>query len=235
MITYLEGKIIKSGLQGKSFFVDLLISSGIAYRIITLTSVPLSNLNLSSKSKQVGEFSNEGIPYEHSEITNRTGLTSFFTSFQVREDSQTLYGFESEESRDFFEQLISVSGIGPKIGMAVLATYSLEEIKRLIYEGDFKSLSKSPGLGAKGAQKIIVELRGKFNVDPEGNIHTKPGDKNIQLSESELKVKDVKAALKSLGFRSDELQDMGEIAEGVLNINESLTVEQVLQKVLKSR
>ncbi|PKL42088.1 MAG: Holliday junction branch migration protein RuvA, partial [Planctomycetes bacterium HGW-Planctomycetes-1] len=75
---------------------------------------------------------------------------SVYTSFQVREESQTLYGFNTELERDFFEELLTVSGIGPKSALSILSTYSMERVKEIVLEGDSKLLSKVPGLGLKG-------------------------------------------------------------------------------------
>ncbi|MDR1447627.1 MAG: Holliday junction branch migration protein RuvA [Candidatus Ancillula sp.] len=83
-------------------------------------------------------------------------------SHVVREDSETLYAFFSDEDRVLFEQLITVSGIGPKIALAMLANLGISGIQTAIETDDIKRLATTPGLGNKGASKIILDLKGKL-------------------------------------------------------------------------
>jgi holliday junction DNA helicase RuvA len=168
MISYISGKVINNNI-GKISFVDILISSGVGYRIY----VP-SNFSFVEKE----------------------GEAHLYTSFQVREDSQTLYGFNSVGERDFFEQLLTVSGVGPKVALSILSTYSTERVKEIVMDGDSKLLSKVQGLGSKGAQKIILELRGQIDFDKE----------RIVLI-IWIKLKELKEALKSLGYSGRSLDE----------------------------
>lgn len=84
------------------------------------------------------------------------------TSMVVREDSMTLYGFIDESSRDLFESVQTVSGIGPKVALSIVATMSSEELARAIATEDVTVISKIPGIGRKGAQRLILELKGKL-------------------------------------------------------------------------
>lgn len=88
------------------------------------------------------------------------------TSFIVREDSQTLFGFGSPDEREIFETLITVSGIGPRIGLAVLASMSADQVREAIANSDDKAFSKVSGIGPKTARRIVLELAGKL-VLPE--------------------------------------------------------------------
>lgn len=93
----------------------------------------------------------------------RHGQTvTVFTSMIVREDSMTLYGFADADQRDVFDTLISVSGIGPRLGLAVLAVHTPEAIRVAASSGDDKAFSKVPGIGPKGARRIVLELADKL-------------------------------------------------------------------------
>lgn len=86
-----------------------------------------------------------------------------FTTLVVREDSLTLFGFLDEESRQSFELVQTVSGIGPKVALAIVGAMSSEDLSRAIAQEDIKSLEKVPGIGRKGAQRMILELKGKIS------------------------------------------------------------------------
>ncbi len=86
------------------------------------------------------------------------------THFQVREDGMALYGFSSAEDRDAFEQLITVSGVGPRIALALLSTMDAATLYRAIAEEDITRLSLAPGVGKKLAGKLAFELKGKLPV-----------------------------------------------------------------------
>jgi len=191
MITFLKGKVFKNSLSNPSF-VEVETNSGIGYKIVV---------------HQRFDFKKKG-----EEIF-------LFTSYQVREDSQTLYGFDNEEERILFEKLIAVSGIGPKIGMAVLSEYSSDQLREIILKSDASALSEVSGLGKKGAQKIILELVGKVNLEEDIEI------------ENEI-VSDVKSALQSLGYKGAALKDAMKKANDICK-DESLGLEEVLKLVFK--
>lgn len=86
-----------------------------------------------------------------------------FTSLVVREDSLTLYGFLDEESRSAFELVQTVSGIGPKVALAILGAHTPQSLARAIAQEDIKAIEKVPGIGRKGAQRLILELKGKIS------------------------------------------------------------------------
>jgi holliday junction DNA helicase RuvA len=91
-----------------------------------------------------------------------TGREAFLhTELVAREDSLALFGFASEEERDLFGQLVSVSGVGPKVAIAVLSGGPARELLRAIAAGDAKRFQAAPGIGKRTAERIIVELREK--------------------------------------------------------------------------
>lgn len=85
-----------------------------------------------------------------------------FTSLVVREDSLTLFGFLDEDSRTTFELVQTVSGIGPKVALAILGALSPQALAVAIAQEDVKAIEKVPGIGRKGAQRLILELKGKI-------------------------------------------------------------------------
>jgi Holliday junction DNA helicase RuvA len=103
-------------------------------------------------------------------ITSQTGAqlnigapVQLFTSLVVREDSLTLFGFLDEESRSAFELVQTVSGIGPKVALAILGAHSPQSLAVAIAQEDIKAIEKVPGIGRKGAQRLILELKGKIS------------------------------------------------------------------------
>lgn len=93
--------------------------------------------------------------------------STFATVLVVREDSLTLYGFDDADARDTFEAVQTVSGIGPRIALALLATLTPDELRRAVSSGDHATITKVPGIGAKGAQRIVLELAGRLGA-PNG-------------------------------------------------------------------
>jgi holliday junction DNA helicase RuvA len=87
---------------------------------------------------------------------------TLYTHFQVREDGMALFGFTSAEERDAFEQLITISGVGPKIALALLSTMDASTFYRAIADEDITRLSLAPGVGKKLAGKLVFELKGKL-------------------------------------------------------------------------
>lgn len=85
-----------------------------------------------------------------------------YTTLVVREDSLTLFGFAHEEARTIFELVQTVSGIGPKVALSILGALSPEDLARAIAHDDVASIERVPGIGKKGAQRLILELKGKL-------------------------------------------------------------------------
>lgn len=90
--------------------------------------------------------------------------TTLHTSLVVREDSLTLYGFTAAEERDAFELVQSASGIGPKIAQATVSVLPPDELRAAISQGNIAALTRVPGIGPKGAQKMVIELKDKVNA-----------------------------------------------------------------------
>lgn len=86
------------------------------------------------------------------------------TSLVVREDSLTLYGFTDDDERDVFEILQTASGVGPRLAQAMLAVHRPEQLRQAVASDDLTSLTKVPGIGKKGAQRIVLELKDKLGA-----------------------------------------------------------------------
>jgi Holliday junction DNA helicase RuvA len=90
------------------------------------------------------------------------------TSLLVREDSLTLYGFASDDERDVFELLQTASGVGPRLALAMLAVFSPDGLRRAVSAEDIAALIRVPGIGKKGAQRIVLELAGRLGAPSSG-------------------------------------------------------------------
>jgi Holliday junction DNA helicase RuvA len=97
---------------------------------------------------------------------HRGSETRLVTAMIVREDSQTLYGFVDGDARDLFLTLLSVSGVGPRLAMATLAVYDAPALRQVLAESDVTRLTRVPGIGKRGAERMVLELRDK--VGPVG-------------------------------------------------------------------
>ncbi len=86
------------------------------------------------------------------------------TTLVVREDSLTLFGFASDAAKELFELVQSVSGVGPKIALALIAVLEPDELRRALASGDYATLTRAPGIGRKGAERLVLELRDKVGL-----------------------------------------------------------------------
>ncbi|GAB2757316.1 Holliday junction branch migration protein RuvA [Nocardioides pakistanensis] len=97
--------------------------------------------------------------------TLRTGTEATLpTSMIVREDSMTLFGFLDEDEKTLFEMLLTASGVGPKLAQAMLAVLSPDDLRRAVSTEDIKALTRVPGIGQKGAQRIVLELKDRIGA-----------------------------------------------------------------------
>ncbi len=116
---------------------------------------------------------------------------TLLTHFHVREDDMSLYGFLEEKELNFFEALLSVSGIGPKSALGVLSVAPVDRLSGAVSRGETELLQKSYGIGKKTAERIVMELKDKITFDG------KKGEEVVRLMESD---SDVYEALTSLGY-----------------------------------
>lgn len=123
-----------------------------------------------------------------------------FTSLHVSQDAVTLYGFLTMASKRMFLQLQKVSGIGPKVALSLLSTLPPERLARAVADGDATALSKAPGLGRKGAQKIILELKGSIDLSQIEGAASTPA------SQEDTGTMQVIEGLMSLGWRQQDAE-----------------------------
>ena len=146
---------------------------------------------------------------------------SFHTYLIVREDALILYGFSELVDREFFELLLSVTGIGPKVAQSILANSGAASIATAITSSDLKSLESVPGLGKKGAQRLVLELKDKAPAFADGEVN-----KNLSLSNQ------VENALQGLGYSAKESNSM--LRQVMSNEKiEGLSTAQILKLALK--
>jgi holliday junction DNA helicase RuvA len=125
--------------------------------------------------------------------TQENKTLSLHIHTHVREDQLSLFGFQDESELFVFEKLISVSGIGPKSALSMISTNPPSSLAQAIESGDVATLSRTPGVGKRTAEKIIIELKGKLS-------HLASGEENKELEE-------VRLALEALGYSSKEIND----------------------------
>jgi Holliday junction DNA helicase RuvA len=150
-----------------------------------------------------------------------------FTCLAVREDDISLYGFISPEEKNMFLKLISVSGVGPKMGITILSNMKLSDLAVKIATSDIKGLSAVKGLGKKTAERIILELREKITTD---TVDSGASVESVSVVEEDEVDKDAVIALMSLGFTKQECVKAVKAAKA----NGANTIEQVIAYSIKN-
>ena len=133
--------------------------------MIAFVKGPVAQVNLSSAVLEVGGVGLELICTPGTLATLRTGQSATLpTSMVVREDSLTLFGFVDDDEKSMFELVQTASGVGPKVAQAITAVLSPDDLRRAIASDDVKTLTRVPGIGQKGAQRIILELKDRIGA-----------------------------------------------------------------------
>lgn len=141
---------------------------------------------------------------------------TLFISEIIREDAHLLFGFFEEIEKITFERLIKINGVGPKVALAILSTYTPQAFGKIIEDKDISALQRVPGIGAKGAGKIMVDLAGFFSELMESeNIPKNEGIRNEAL-----------LALQTLGFKATDITK-------VLKTIHSSTTQEIIKEALK--
>jgi Holliday junction DNA helicase RuvA len=147
----------------------------------------------------------------------------------VREDAHTLYGFSSKDERNLFRNLLSVSGIGPKVGMSLMSSYPIDKLTAAITQGNVDLITSAPGVGRKTAQKVIIELKEKiaktFGLLSTDSIASFPDQDQPIL-------KDSISALMTLGYSAAEAKSaaLKVLQEDASNKN----IEDIIRRSLKN-
>lgn len=146
---------------------------------------------------------------EQLETLKESANISLWTYLAVREDSLTLYGFEEKDGLDFFEMLISISGIGPKTALGVMSATTISTLKKAVSTEDISHLVKVSGIGKKIAEKIILELKDKLKRE----------DSEISLKDEI----DTLEALRSLGYSQNQAREaFRQVDKNITNTSERI-------------
>ena len=152
--------------------------------------------------------------------------TTVYTYLNVREDAMELYGFATPNELDAFRQLITVSGVGPKAATAILSVLTPDKLALSIASGDAKSITKAQGVGAKIAQRIILELKNKFTADLTDEQSEILGA--VQVTAQAENSGEAIEALVQLGYSRSEA------AMALRKLDNTLPVEELISQALKS-
>ncbi|MGM9940533.1 MAG: Holliday junction branch migration protein RuvA [Bulleidia sp.] len=158
------------------------------------------------------------IAYAHCDQVSLNQQIRVYTYMHISENEMSLFGFESMEEKQLFLRLISVKGLGPKTAMNMLSKAGYSSIVKAIENGDVTSLRKMPGIGAKSASQIVLDLKGKLVTLNAAPVKEKDTTYPPEIS-------DALEGLKNLGYRSAELGSVG----NMLLQKPGLTVEQYLK------
>lgn len=151
------------------------------------------------------------------------------TYLYIREDAMILYGFLTKDDLEMFKLLITVSGIGPKGGLGILSTLSSDDLRFAVLSGDSKAISKAPGIGAKTAQRVIIDLKDKMSLEDAFEKKLENNSKAMTINENSVIKNDAVLALTALGYTSTESLK----AVSKVEIDETMDVEDVLKLALK--
>jgi holliday junction DNA helicase RuvA len=143
------------------------------------------------------------------------------TAMIVREDSMTLYGFPDTDTRDLFLTLLSVSGVGPRLAMATLAVHDAATLRQALHDGDVAALTRVPGIGKRGAERMVLELRDK--MVPAGAVAGSPATNGHAVRSP------VVEALVGLGFAAKQAE---EATTKVLAADHNATTSSALRAAL---
>ena len=203
MFSYIKGTLTE-------FFEDVIVveSDGIGWNI----HVPLSVL--------------DRLPRTGEEV-------KIYTSFQVREDAMTLYGFLTRQDLQMFKQLLGVNGIGPKAALGILSTLQPDDLRMAIISEDAKAIAKAPGIGPKTAKRVILDLKDRIKMEdilPAGmGAAAERTAAATAVTGMEGIGKEAIEALVALGYSMTEASK----AVRQVEISEGMTVEAVLKASLK--
>ena len=197
MIAYISGALVSAG---ENYIV--IENHGMAYRIFVS-----------------GKFL-EHIPAYGTQI-------KIYTHMYIREDELTLYGFHSEEELSVFRILIGISGVGPKVAMAILTALTVQELQLAVISEDAKTISKANGVGAKGASRIILELKDKLKM--EDMMDAAYEQSIVQDTQDLNAARDAILALVNLGYSNSEAA----LAVKKIGDTSQMDIESILKAALK--
>ncbi|KUG23862.1 holliday junction dna helicase ruva [hydrocarbon metagenome] len=198
MIALISGKIVYKGIA--HVIVDV---QGVGYRVF----IPLTTFY---------------------ELPEAGQMITLHIHTNVKEDAINLFGFNTVQERDFFQLMISVSGIGPKIAMNILSGISVPELLNAISSGNVNKLVRIPGVGKKMAERLILELKEKVL---KKIMLEKVPEAGVQSRVDDILMEDVLSALVNLGYKNNVAQDA--LDKVLHSSEEKLGMDKLLKKTLK--
>ena len=198
MFDYFKGFITDKRKNSKGTYLSIEVS-GVGY-LLEITDRDFNSISISEDKPQ-----------------------KIYSLLTHREDSMSLYGFSNKETRDIFQILLSVSGVGAKMAIALLNEFDACDVISLVIDGNFKELTRAKGVGPKLAQKIILELKDKL-------IKTELPKSTLSSIPQTQAISDTQAVLLSLGYEENEIEYA--IKKLLPTIMETSNSEEVLRKAL---
>ena len=179
-----------------------------------------------------------GLGYEvHIPVTTAERLSQpgqqvkLHTLAVYREDAQTLYGFATEEERDFFRLMVEkVTGVGPKMALSVLSKLSLSTLQGAIASGDVGLLAKCPGIGRKTAERLVIELRDKLSPALLGTVAPAKSGSATGAVAGDNKVRDAVLALVALGYKAPDADKA--VRQALAGLGPTASTEALIKKAL---
>ncbi len=206
MIEYVRGILTEKEIAGAT-----VEAQGVGYEI----NIPLSTY--------------ERLPALGTEV-------KLYTHYHIREDAHKLYGFLTKADRELFRQLIGVSSIGPKTALGILSKISSEELVKCVALGDPSRLTKIPGIGAKIAQRLIMELRGKLKLTAAGK-QTASADRSpalLRQTDGSPNIgQEAFEALLSLGYNEKQVAHAIERVRQTMGEGKDIPAEEWIKKALQ--
>ena len=197
MFDYFKGLITDKRKNTKGSFLTL-EAAGVGY-LLEITERDFLNCNISETDKK-----------------------KIYASLIHREDIMSLYGFFNKETRDIFQILISVSGVGAKMALALLNEFDACDLISFVIDGNYKELTRAKGVGPKLAQKIILELKDKL-------MKTELPRETVSLTQNQA-LTDAQSVMLSLGYGNKEIEDA--LSQVMSTIDDANNAEEILRKAL---
>lgn len=160
-------------------------------------------------------------------LTKLGKQVKLYTHLAVREDGIEMFGFGSNEEKECFNKLISVSGIGPKVALSILSTHTPEKLAFAIATDDVALIAKTPGIGKKTAQRIILELKDKLSIEMSDEYETAKSVSASNLGSKNPNLSEATEALMVLGY------DKSTILAALRGIDPTMDAADIIKAVLK--
>lgn len=152
-----------------------------------------------------------------------------YTHLNVREDDMSLFGFTKKDELNCFKLLINISGIGPKGALAILSVLSMDELRLAVLSEDYKAISKANGVGAKTAQRVVIELKDKFKLEDISYVNA---EDDLPTEGANDTMSEVAQALVSLGYSNFEALRAIKKVEGYDKLSSSALLKEALKKMI---